>query len=82
VIFRGEQHGLHTRVFVNSNGIPTYEAKELGLNKEKFEVEPDLAKSIIVTGNEIKDYFKVLLEVISLIFPDIAEKTTTTPTPH
>jgi arginyl-tRNA synthetase len=75
VIFRGEQHGLHTRVFVNSNGIPTYEAKELGLNKEKFEVEPDLAKSIIVTGNEIKDYFKVLLEVISLIFPDIAQKT-------
>src|SRR3989344_1974929 len=31
VIFKGEKYGLHTRVFVNSKGIPTYEAKELGL---------------------------------------------------
>ncbi len=75
VIFRGENYGLHTRVFINSNGLPTYEAKELGLNKEKFEVEPSLTKSIIITGNEIQEYFKVLLKVISLIFPDIAEKT-------
>jgi len=74
-IFPGEKYGLHTRVFINSNNLPTYEAKELGLNKEKFEVEPDLTKSIIVTGNEIKDYFKVLLKVISLIFPEIAQKT-------
>ncbi len=75
VIFPGEKYGLHTRVFINSQGLPTYEAKELGLNKEKFEVEPDLSQSVIVTGNEIKEYFKVLLKVMSLIFPKIAEKT-------
>lgn len=75
VIFRGENYGLHTRVFINSNGLPVYEAKELGLNKKKFEVEQNLTKSIIVTGNEIREYFKVLLKVISLIFPEIAEKT-------
>ena len=75
IIFRGEKYGLHTRVFINSDGIPTYEAKELGLNKKKFDVEPKLIKSIIITGNEIKEYFKVLIKVISLIFPDIAEKT-------
>ena len=75
IVFKGEKYGLHTRVFINSQGLPTYEAKELGLNKEKFEVEPDLGLSVIVTGNEIKEYFKVLLKVMSLIFPNIAEKT-------
>ncbi|MBI4118082.1 MAG: arginine--tRNA ligase [Parcubacteria group bacterium] len=75
VIFKGEQHGLHTRVFVTSRGLPTYEAKELGLNKVKFEREPDLDLSIIVTANEQTDYFRVLLKVIELIFPIIAAKT-------
>ncbi|MEK7501401.1 MAG: arginine--tRNA ligase, partial [Patescibacteria group bacterium] len=32
VVFRGERYGLHTRVFINSHGLPTYEAKEIGLN--------------------------------------------------
>lgn len=75
IIFRGENHGLHTRVFVTSNGLPTYETKELGLNTEKFKIYPDLDQSIIITANEQSDYFKVLLKVFSLIRPDIAEKT-------
>src|SRR3989344_3380364 len=33
IIFKGEKYGLHTRVFVNSEGLPTYEAKELALAK-------------------------------------------------
>ncbi len=75
IVFKGEKFGLHTRVFINSKGLPTYEAKELGLNKKKFEVEPDLSESIIITGNEQNDYFKVLLKVLSLIYPPIGEKT-------
>lgn len=75
VVFKGEPYGLHTRVFINSLGLPTYEAKELGLNKRKFELEPDLYKSVIITGNEINEYFKVLLKVMSLIMPKVAEKT-------
>ena len=75
VVFKGEQYGLHTRVFINSNGLPTYEAKELGLNQEKFVVEPELSRSIIVTGNEIREYFKVLLKAMSLVLPNVAEKT-------
>jgi arginyl-tRNA synthetase len=67
IIFPGEKYGLHTRVFINSNGLPTYEAKEMGLNKKKFEVEPDLYKSIIITGNEIKEYFKVFSAIIGKI---------------
>ncbi|TSC91097.1 MAG: arginyl-tRNA synthetase [Parcubacteria group bacterium Licking1014_17] len=74
IIFRGENYGLHTRVFISAQGLPTYEAKELGLNQEKFNLyHPDL--SLIVTGNEIVEYFRVLLKVMSLIMPDVAEKT-------
>ncbi len=74
VVFKGEDYGLHTRVFINSLGLPTYEAKELGLAITKHEDYPfDL--SISITGNEINEYFKVLLKVLSLTKPEIAEKT-------
>ena len=67
-------NGSHTRVFINSQGLPTYEAKDLGNAKIKFDKYPyDL--SVIVTGNEIKDYFRVVLEAMSLVLPDLAEKT-------
>jgi arginyl-tRNA synthetase len=74
VVFKGEQYGLHTRVFVNSKGIPTYEAKDLGLGIKKYEMF-SFDKSIIVTGNEQNDYFKVLFKTIDLIKPEIAHKT-------
>src|SRR5260221_5227273 len=74
IVFRGEKYGLHTRVFINSLGLPTYEAKELGLAPTKYKEYPyDL--SIIITGNEINEYFKVLLKVLSLINPVLASKT-------
>ncbi len=75
IIFPGEDFGLHTRVFINSEGLPTYEAKELGLTKRKFEEVPDLKESIVVTANEQNDYFKVLLKSLSLISPEMALKT-------
>jgi arginyl-tRNA synthetase len=74
IVFPGEKYGLHTRVFVSSKGLPTYESKELGLNKKKFELYP-LDRSIIVTGNEIIDYFKVLLKAMALVLPEVAAKT-------
>lgn len=74
IIFEGEKYGLHTRVFINSQGLPTYEAKELGLNREKFDLyHPDL--SLIVTGNEITEYFKVLLKAMGLVMPEVAART-------
>lgn len=73
IVFKGEEHGLHTRVFVNSQGLPTYEAKELGLAKMKSD-KYSADKYIVVTGNEIVEYFKVLKTVLSLIYPDIAKK--------
>ena len=70
VVFKGS----HTRVFINSQGLPTYEAKELGNAKNKYDkYQYDL--SVVVTGKEIKDYFKVVLEAMSQIMPDLAKKT-------
>ncbi len=75
VVYRGEKHGLHTRVFLTKEGLPTYEAKELGLNKAKFEKEPDIDTSIIVTANEQSDYFKVVLAAMGEVLPEIAKRT-------
>jgi arginyl-tRNA synthetase len=74
VVYKGENEGLHTRVFINSQGLPTYEAKDLGLAPYKFEKYPyDL--SIIVTANEVDEYFKVILSVLAKIKPELAVKT-------
>lgn len=74
VIFRGENYGLHTRVFVNSKGVPVYEAKELGLSIKKYE-DFSFDKSIVITGNEQNEYFKVVLKATELIKPEVANKT-------
>ncbi len=74
VIFKGENYGLHTRVFINSEGLPTYEAKDLYLSKLKYDYYK-YDKSIVITANEQSDYFKVMLKAMSLIYPDLAAKT-------
>lgn len=74
-VFTGETHGLHTRVFLNSEGLPTYEAKELALAKMKEERIGTYDHSIVSTSNEITEYFKVLKKAMSLIYPDLEAKT-------
>ncbi|MFO0703267.1 MAG: arginine--tRNA ligase [Patescibacteria group bacterium] len=74
IVFPGDKHNLHTRVLINSLGLPTYEAKELGLNPKKYADWP-FDKSIIVTANEIDEYFKVLLKAMSFVAPVVATKT-------
>ena len=74
IIFRGEQYGLHTRVFITKDGFPTYEAKELGLAEMKYDIYPHTT-SIVVTGSEVTDYFKVLLQALLLIYPELAKCT-------
>jgi len=73
-IFKGEKYGLHTRVFINSEGLPTYEAKDLGLAELKYK-KYAYDESLIVTGNEVNDYFKVMLCAMDKINPKLAEKT-------
>ena len=74
VIFPGEKYGLHSRVFINSQGLPTYEAKELGLAPTKYK-DFKYDTSVIVTGNEIIGYFKVLIQALKLLSPEIGNKT-------
>lgn len=74
-VFRGEKYDpkLHTRVFITSQGLPAYEAKELGLTMKKLEKEsPDI--SIIITAVEQKDYMRVVTEAIRQIDPEVASK--------
>lgn len=73
-VYRGEKKGLHTRVFVTSKGLPTYEAKELGLALMKAEVW-QFDSSITITAAEQDDYFKVALAAMEEVMPDIAVKT-------
>lgn len=75
-IFDGEARGLHTRVFLNKEGLPTYEAKELALAQMKEDVLGDYDISIISTANEINEYFKVLLAAMAEVYPSLAQKTT------
>jgi arginyl-tRNA synthetase len=75
IVSSKEKNGLHTRVFINSHGLPTYEAKELGLNPEKYK-KYHFDRSIIVTANEINEYFKVLLWNLKQIDAYVGEHTT------
>lgn len=55
---------LHTQVFVNSEGQPTYEAKDLGLIDLKFiKFAPEL--SYFVTDTEQTSHFRVVLDAAS-----------------
>jgi arginyl-tRNA synthetase len=78
VVYKGEKDGMHTRVFRNKLGLPTYEAKDLGLAKTKWgRYKYDL--SYIVTANEITEYFKVVLRVMEQLYPELRAKTTHIP---
>ncbi len=73
-IFNGEKFGLHTRVFINQEGVPTYEAKDVGLIFTKWQ-DYHFDKSVIITGSEQLDYMKVVLKSIEQYAPELVEKT-------
>lgn len=69
IVFRGEQQGLHTRVFITKEGVPTYEAKDLGLAEAKKDFFPfDI--SITVTAVEQGEYFKTVFKAYELLRPE------------
>lgn len=74
IVFRGEKYGLHTRVFINSQGIPTYEAKDVGLIMKKWE-DYQYDRSVIITGNEQEQYLAVVLKAIEQFAPALAQST-------
>jgi arginyl-tRNA synthetase len=73
IVYKGEKAGLHTRVFVTSRGLPTYETKELGLAQLKTETW-DCDSSVTITAQEQSGYFKVVLAAMREVMPEIAAK--------
>jgi arginyl-tRNA synthetase len=66
VIFDGEKHGLHKRVFITQDGNPTYEGKEMGLAPVQYKDFPfDL--NIHVVANEQSGYFQVVFKALEII---------------
>lgn len=74
VVFDGEQYGLHTRVFISSQGLPTYEAKDVGLLMAKWR-DYKFDRSIVITGNDIIEYMKVVLKSVEQFAPELAKRT-------
>jgi arginyl-tRNA synthetase len=74
VIFDGESLGLHTRVFINSEGLPTYEAKEVGLLETKWN-DYAFDSSIVITANEQQQYMEVVLKSIEQFQPEPIKRT-------
>jgi arginyl-tRNA synthetase len=76
VVYHGdEEKGLHTRVFINREGIPTYETKDVGLSLTKWR-DYHYDESIIITANEQAQYMQVVIASIREIEPEAANRTT------
>lgn len=76
IVYDGEKVGLHTRVFITSKGLPTYETKDLGLAELKNRDFPEASKSIIITANEQSEYFKVMMAALAEFDKPLADSIT------
>lgn len=74
VVFKGEPYGLHTRVFITSEGIPTYEAKDVGLIMLKYQ-DYQFDRSVIITDNGQEQYMNVVLKSIEQFAPELVRAT-------
>lgn len=76
IVFKGDEtKHLHTRVFVNSAGLPTYETKDTGviaLEKQEY----DFDKRILITGNDQKEYMRVVFAANEQFDPELQGKMT------
>jgi arginyl-tRNA synthetase len=73
VVFEGEKYGLHTRVFINSEGLPTYEAKDVGLMLTKWQdYHYDL--SYYITAQEQAQYMEVMFKSVEQFEPEPAQR--------
>lgn len=71
VVFKGdESQHLHTRVFITSNDLPTYETKDIGviwLEKQDYNFD----HRILITGNDQKEYMRVVYAAAEVFNPGI-----------
>jgi arginyl-tRNA synthetase len=74
IVFRGEPYGLHTRVFITSQGLPTYETKDVGLLLTKWR-DYNFDETIVITAGEQTDYMAVMLKSVEQFEPEPARRT-------
>lgn len=73
VVFKGEEYGLHTRVFLTKEGLTPYEAKDLGLAVLKTE-RKKFDTNITITAVEQDQYFNVVFKALGLLRPELDGK--------
>ena len=76
VVFEGdpEKH-LHTRVFVTSQGLPTYETKDIGViwcEKQDY----DFDHRYLLTGSDQKEYMRVVFAAAETFRPELTGEMT------
>ena len=69
IIFPGKNYGLHNRVFLTGQDLPTYEAKDLALAQREFSDFP-VERILHVVGSEQKGYFEVLFKALEMVLPE------------
>ena len=72
VVFEGdEKKHLHTRVFITSKGLPTYETKDIGVIwKEREDYQFD--HRYLITGNDQKEYMRVVFAAAETFDPTLS----------
>jgi arginyl-tRNA synthetase len=72
IVFEGdESKHLHTRVFVTSKGLPTYETKDIGviwMEKQDYGFD----HRYLLTGNDQKEYMRVVFAAAEAFRPELA----------
>lgn len=76
IVFEGdESKHLHTRVFITSKGLPTYETKDIGviwLEQQDYNFE----HRFIMTGNDQKEYMRVVFAAAEAFEPKLIGRMT------
>ena len=72
IVFEGdEKKHLHTRVFVTSKGLPTYETKDIGviwMEREEYQFD----RRVLITGNDQREYMRVVFAAAETFDPTLA----------
>ncbi|MBC7582110.1 arginine--tRNA ligase [Aeromicrobium sp.] len=76
VVFHGdESQNLHTRVFITSQGLPTYETKDVGVILAE-QAEYNFDHRVLITGNDQTQYMRVVFAAMDTFFPGLGSKMT------
>lgn len=70
VVYRGENVGLHTRVFVTQAGLPTYETKDIGVISLEYQ-DYAFDHRVLITGRDQTEYMKVVFAAAGDLIPEI-----------